>query len=320
MSNPTQPDVPAANPAVTDADLPPVTGNFALANGPLARALHEYARVCGYDGLISLRLTEQNPQQRALIDWMSRHVAEIPRLRDMQSLASTDYRALNSFLESHGFNPLFVPFTEPDMGITSVIDASMRWGTTGTVTTIRRGNIEYPAFKLSGGYSVQTLLGSGPFTEHVILGTQNGQHVYLAMLPEDHPAPSDGAELLQLSRKMIGANSRWVNTPGGIIMPMVNFDVVDELSWLDGLKITTPHGQTYPLTQCRQHVRLSMNESGARMAAAFAGVVSRGASPQPFVINRHFVLAILDGSTPTAVFYLNPDSWSEPPADFIVAE
>lgn len=296
-----------------------MTGSFAFANGPLARALHEYANVTGSRGIAGLTLTGHNPQQDEIVDWIVKHLVEIPQLRGLKSLASPDYSVLNSFLVARGFDPLFTPFPQSDLGITSVIDATMLWKVAGTSTTLTRQGVEYPAFKLTGDTAdVQPLYNAGPFEDRVVVNTQSGHQLYLAMLPEDHSAPSNGAELLRLARQMLGANASWGDASGGIILPKINFDVVNELPWLNGLQVATPDGANYPLAQCRQHVKLYMNELGARMAAAFAGVVTRGIAPRPYVVNRHFVLAVIDGTTSTAVFYLHPDdSWSEPPAGVI---
>jgi hypothetical protein len=319
MNDSARRDVPMTSP-VTEGALPTITGSFALAHGPLARALHEYACVTGNRGIDRLNLTAQNAAQAEVVDWILSHLSEIPQLRDLESLASSDYEVLNSFLVARGFAPLFTPFPSSDLGITSVIDATMLWKAPGTATTIARHDGMYPAFKLTSQTAgLHSLRYAEPFDVRVVLDTQSGHQLYLAMLPEDHPAPENGAELLRLARLMLGARTYREDASGGIIVPKVNFDKVSELPWFNGLQIEAPDGSSYPLTQCRQHAKLYMNELGARMAAAFAGVVSREPS-YPYTIDRHFVLAVVDGTTSTAVFYLRPDdSWSEPPAGAIVA-
>lgn len=308
---------PTTKPAATNS-LPTVTGSFALAHGPLARALHEYARATGSGSIADLRLRPHNVEQREIVSWILEHLAEIPTLRDLKSMASPDYEALNKFLVNHGFNPLFTPFPRTDLGITSVIDATMLWKVAGTPTTLMRQGVEYPAFKLTNKTAnVQNLHGGGLFTDRIVIDAQSGHQLYLAMLPENHSAPSNGAGLLGLARQMLGARNTRGDASGGIILPKINFDIVSELPWLDGLSVGARDGTNGTLVQCRQHVKLYMNEAGARMAAAFAGVVARGMAPRPYVVNRHFVLAVVDDTTPTAVFYLNPDSWSEPPAGAI---
>lgn len=320
MNNRLSRDVPTTSQAA-DTNIPTITGSFALAHGPLARALHEYARATGNRGIDNLTFTPCNGAQGEVVDWIRGHLFEIPKLRHLESLASSDYEVLNSFLVARGFNPLFTRFPASDLGITSVIDATMLWSETGTPTTIVRRGTSYPAFKLtSPTANLQSLHGAGPFQDRVVLNTQSGHRIFLAMLPEGHEAPKHGADLLRMVRQMLGGRAYGEDTPGGIVLPKVNFDVVSELPWFNGLLIAAPDGSSYPLTQCRQHAKLYMNEVGARMAAAFAGVVSRGASPMPYIVNRHFVLAVVDGTTSTTAFYLRPDdSWSEPPAGSIAA-
>ncbi|HVI69501.1 MAG TPA: hypothetical protein VM581_03515 [Magnetospirillaceae bacterium] len=300
-------------------DLPTITGSIAFTNGPIARALNEYALVTGLSGLEALQLVGTNPGQAELIDWIVTHYAQIAHLRDLTSLASRDYAVLNSFLEAHGFSPLFTPFPQSDVGITAILDAPMKWVEAGERTTITRmagsQQATYPAFKLkSTGAKRQHLFDAGPFTDRVVIKTQNGHFVYLGMLPEDMEGPRDGAAVLKLARQMLGARTQDTHDPAGVILPMISFDNVSELPWLNGLAV----GKSDTLNQCRQHVKFYMNEIGARISAAFAGVMFRSAPPAPYVINQHFVLAIADDTTPTTVLYLHPDdSWAEPPAGVI---
>lgn len=316
------------NPVTTPSPtgLPPVTGSLAFAHGPAARALQELALAGGYKGLSDLRLLPDGSAQAEFVDWVNKHLDEIPQLRDMTSLASYDWQVLNNFLQSHGFAPLFTEFHQPDLGVTSILQATMRWRTAGTHSTIYRTvngkQTAYPAFKLSNPDAFrQQLRNHAPFTERVLVETQSGHTIYLGMLPEDMEGPRDGAELLKLARTMVGGHGNGVIDEAGIIVPMVNFDTVNELDWLNGLVVDYPDTSSDFLTQCRQHVKFYMNRDGARVEAAFGAVASRGMAPkpqQPYVIDRHFVLAILDGTTTTAVFYLHPDdSWAEPPAGVI---
>lgn len=308
----------------SQTELPQPTGSLAFTNGPAARALLEFARVSGFGSLESLRLTGRNSGQEEFIDWVVKHYAEIPQLRDLTSMAGHDWRALNTFLVENGFEPLFTEFSPSDMGICSIVKKTMRWTTAGTPTTIYREvggeHLQYPGFKLSVDTAqLEVITGDNLFTERIKITTQGNETVYLAMLPENEEGPRDGAHLLQLTRRMLGARTYRGHNQAGVILPMIDFDQVAEVDWLNGLGIDTPDGNSSTLDSCRQHVRFQMNELGAKLEAAFAGVVSRSMASRPFTVDRHFVLAVVDGTTSTTVLYLHPnDCWSEPSADAIV--
>lgn len=299
-------------------ELPRVTGSLAFTNGPAARALLEFARVSGFGSLENLHLTGHNSGQREFIDWIVKHYGEIPQLRNLTSMAGHDWQALNNFLVSNGFSSLFTAFDPSDLGICSIVKKTMRWTTAGTRNTVYRRVADeckrYPGFKLSTGTAeVQTFIGDDLFTERVRITTQGNETVYLAMLPEDMEGPRDGAHLLRLVRQMMSARAVRACAQTGVILPMIDFDQVAEVHWLNGLGIETPDGASSTLDSCRQHVQFRMNELGARLEAAFAGVATRLAAPQPLTVNRHFVLTIVDGNTSTTMLYLHPDDcWSEP--------
>lgn len=299
------------------AELPQLTGSLAFTNGPAARALLEFARISGFDSLENLRLIGRNPGQDEFIAWIVKHYDEIPQLRDLTSMASHDWQVLNNFLVSNGFDPLFTEFDKSDLGICSIVKKTMLWTSAGTRTTVYRRvadvHQEYPAFKLTGNtVDIQTLFGDDLFTERVVINTQGNETVYLAMLPENTEGPRDSAHLLHLVSRMLGARARRSYDWDGAVLPMIDFDQVAEVDWLNGMGINTPDGQSSILDSCRQHVRFQMNEIGARLEAAFAGVVSRGMAPPVYTVNRHFVLAVVDGTTSTTMLYLHPDDcWSE---------
>jgi hypothetical protein len=307
----------------SETELPQLTGSLAFTNGPAARALLEFARTSGFGSLEDLVLVGHNSGQEEFIDWIVKHYAQIPQLRDLTSMAGHDWRILNNFLVSNGFEPLFTEFDPNDLGICSIVEKTMLWTKAGTKATVYRrvdGKVQqYPGFKLSADTAqLQTLTGDDLFTERVMITTQGNETVYLAMLPENTEGPRDGAHLLRLVRQMLGARAHRAYDQAGVILPMINFDQVAEVDWLNGLGIDTPDGESSTLDSCRQHVRFQMNELGAKLEAAFAGVVSRGLAPQPFTVDRHFVLAVVDGTTSTTVLYLHPDDcWSEPPAGAI---
>jgi len=306
-----------------ETELPRLNGSLAFTNGPVARALLEFALASGYGSLEDLGLVSHNDGQLELISWIVKNHAEIPQLRDLTSMAGHDWQALNSFLVGHGFDPLFTQFDPADMGICSIVKKAMQWTMAGTPTSIYCDvdgeRKQFPGFKLGDDAARIQPLRDDIFTERVVVSTQGTETVYLAMLPESMEGPRDGAHLLKLVRQMLGARMHLREyNQGGVVLPMISFDQVSEVSWLDGMGIITPDGKPSTLASCRQHVKFYMNEFGARLEAAFAGVVSRGMAPKPFVVDRHFVLAVVDGTTSTTVLYLHPeDSWSEPPAGII---
>ncbi|HYG83901.1 MAG TPA: hypothetical protein VD907_03420 [Verrucomicrobiae bacterium] len=291
----TQRDLAPSAPGGSKIELPQLTGSLAFANGPAARALLEFARVSGFGSLENLNLIGINEAQQEFVDWIVKHYAEIPQLRDLTSMTSHDWEVLNNFLVSNGFDPLFTQFDPNDLGICSIVKKAMEWTAAGTPTSIYRDadGKSYPGFKLEGDAAQVQSLQHGVFSRRIAIATKGHETIYLAMLPEEMEGPRDGAHLLQMARQMLAARARTDYGFSGAIIPMITFDQVAELNWLDGLRINPPDGTSNILASCRQHVKFYMNERGARLEAAFAGVVARGLPPAPLVIDRHFVLAVL---------------------------
>ncbi|KXK08766.1 MAG: hypothetical protein UZ21_OP11001000318 [Microgenomates bacterium OLB22] len=100
----------------------------------------------------------------------------------------------------------------------------------------------------------------------------------------------------------------------GVIFPMVDMDIKEDMSWILGLSAQAADGRPAVISQAVRQDKLRMNHRGARAQTAVAMAVMRGMSPPPLVIDRPFVVWFDRAGLPFPIFsaYVTQEHWREP--------
>ncbi len=102
----------------------------------------------------------------------------------------------------------------------------------------------------------------------------------------------------------------------GAQVPMVDFDIKPDISWLLDADTYTESGEYYFVAQAAQQFKMRMDETGARVKVATVIVTLRGISEEPkvFVLDRPFYgwWTQKGLSLPMAAFFADWDSLRKP--------
>lgn len=282
----------------------------------LGRALNElstkYLGDCRWEPL--------NSSQLAFLLWYDTNKEALNSLENLEELASSDHLLLNEFLVERGFKPMFDKIE--GVGVVSVLDMLVNWLIKGELTSISRyersaeefgRRVAYPAFRIpAGGVDIYDVEGySMPL---VRLRTMTGHSLWLMKVPE----PGSGIELALSAQSILAAN-RCLNPhwSEGATVPMLEIDIVPDLSWVLGMSTNSPRDGRHVIVQAFQMFKLRANEVGARIKVATGLGTMRGGPqlPTPYVFNEPFIgftTQPSNDSMPVAAFWADTDSWKNP--------
>lgn len=254
----------------------------------------------------------KNDRQRAfLVDVYARLREEVPRIPEIESVASREIAKVNAFLKRRGFSITLDEVTGDAFGVASVLDVLVEWTKRGRVQELEVRRKRYPAVRIIGE-GVQFC--RGPNHKHPIayLTTKSGDRVYLTVL--DRAFPGDG--LLEQGA-MLMTRLQPVHEFDGVVFPMVSLDVCEDIGWLSGLETVGGDGRPAWIGQALQQTKFRMNEVGARAESAAAATLFKSMVVErkpDLVINEPFLIWIArDGLTaPLFAGYITQEDWKQP--------
>jgi hypothetical protein len=266
----------------------------------------------------------QNPAQRELFAWLQTYQAQLTRVTGVEAKASRFFEELNAFLEQKGFSLRLEPFDPTSgLGVVSVLEKLVRWlqgpGTLVTIET-RRGGMR--GFKLpeSGVHLYEVAGYEGAFLLELL--TQSEETLWLFVQENRHV---EGLDLVKLALDVMQCARQ---TPlhqnffhgaaypafAGAEIPLIEFDLRPDLTWLPGAGMTTASGDRYLIDQAVQQVKMRMDATGAHVQVATAmGVIFESAviGPKVFTLDRPFYgwWTQRGVDLPMAVFFADWECW-----------
>lgn len=267
----------------------------------------------------------KNSKQAQLFNWLAKYQEQLAQISGLEALASRFHEELNRFLTDRKFDPMVKPFDPTQgVGVVSVLDKLVRWlNGPGQLVQIRTIEGNRPGFELPASgvniFHVDGYPGSSYLLEVL---TQSDDTLWLFV---HNDTSLEGLDMVSLSMEVMrrgrsipmarGFRSEYPAFAGAQI-PMVDFDVKPDLSWLLGADAPTESGDYYFIAQAAQQYKMRMDETGARVKAATVVVAMRGISEEPrvFVIDVPFYgwLTQKGVDLPMAAFFADLDSFHKP--------
>lgn len=271
----------------------------------------------------------KNPAQIDLFEWLGTFKEKLARITGLDAKASRFYEELNAFLAQRGFSPMIDPFNPNDgLGVVSILDKLVRWlNGPGEISEISTRSGEMPGFELPRtGVNVYEVSGY-PGSYLLELLTQSDDTLWLFV---HNDTSREGLDMVKLSmdvmrkprktpmsRDLYGFGRGESPTFAGAKVPMIEFDIKPDLSWLLGADTTTVSGDYYFIAQAAQQFKMRMDEKGARVKVATTVVVTLSSwshGPTVFVVDRPFYGWWTQHGIdlPMAAFFADWDSWRKP--------
>lgn len=273
------------------------------------------------------RWQAKNLDQERMFGWLEAHREQIAKITGLDAKASRFWEELNKFLTDRKFQPLFDPF-DPSMGIgvASVLDKLVHWKEgPGQKVMISTADGLTPGFELPAkGVNVYSVDGySGSYLVELLTKTDDTLWLFITSNTN-----WDGLELAELSMDIMGRSRKIVMRKSwsggsdypafaGAQVPMLDFDVEPDISWLIGADTVTNSGEYYFVSQARQQFKMRMDETGARVKVATAIAMERCMrdEAEPLIIDCPFygwwTQKGLEG-LPMAAFFADLDSMHTP--------
>lgn len=241
---------------------------------------------------------------------------ELPRIPELESMASRDHNALNQFLAKHGFNGSFEPFDPNKFGTASVLDVLVKWLMPGEETTLRTPEgKEYPAVLIeehnpsSRFHNAPDEDSSNPIIE---LKTGSGDRVFLYQVNTD----LDGLNLVHYAMELTqGLTPSYANY-ADLTFPMVDLKDKPDIGWLMGMSTVDEVNTPWVVEGAKQQTIFKMNQFGARAKSAVEMVFAATAFVPRInvVIDQPFMVWIVrDGlNVPFFTGYITEEDWMNP--------
>ncbi len=243
----------------------------------------------------------KNPQQVKIFAWLEEHRELLAEVTGLDAKASRFWEELNQFLTDHKFDPMVQPF-DPDLGIgvVSILDKLVKWlNGPGAKVQINTAQGERPGFELpASGVNIHEVAGY-PGSYLLELLTKSDDTLWLFIHGDTSLYGLDMVELsmdvmsrtrkIPMSKSMFSSNRQY-QTFAGAQVPMLDFDIKPDISWLLNADTQTETGEYYFIAQAAQQFKMRMDETGARVKVATVIVTMRGISEDPkvFVLDRPF--------------------------------
>ncbi|OHA17292.1 MAG: hypothetical protein A2830_00885 [Candidatus Taylorbacteria bacterium RIFCSPHIGHO2_01_FULL_44_110] len=248
-------------------------------------------------------------QRRFIREYYMRARGEICALPEIESVASESVSTINEFLEERGFQIKLEEFkkSSKSFGVASVFKLFLEWIKPGRITSIR--NRMYPAVYLEAGVSFfRSKHSNNPILS---VKAKNGDIVSMTILSE----PPVGFDLLELIG-VISTEMKPAMEFDGAIFPMIDYNREIDISWMEGMKLTSSAGP-WVIEQALQQTKFRMNELGAKVeSAASMGIRLLCCTPSdpPLVIDKPFLLWVNRSSFhhPLFVGYFAEENWKRP--------
>jgi len=261
-------------------------------------------------------ITTTNDIQKKFLDEIHAYCkGDVPRIKEIESIADIDNEKINKWLKERGFQIRLDPFGSGGFGVASVLDLLGKWAMKGKKWSVKTEDDEYfPGVKMTTYGSKFYRVKDNP-NFIIDIETKDSDHVHLMMVDE---VPT-GLALLDFVEKIHKEKMTVPFEYDGFVFPKIDLDEETILEWILGLQFDTPNGDIpfYVISQALQQTKLKMNEIGFRVKSAVALGILAGAplkKKEPYVINKPFLMWITRPglSKPLFVAYLNKDVWKDP--------
>jgi hypothetical protein len=260
--------------------------------------------------------TTKNDMQKKFLDEFHAYCkGDVSRIDEIQSIADTDHKRINKWLEDNGFQIRLGPFGPGGFGVASILDLLSKWAIKGTKASVMTEKNEYfPGVKMTNyGLKFHQVKDNPNF---IIEIKTKGDDIAYLMMADGAPLGLAMVEYVEkISNNMKAAFFEYE----GVIFPQIDLDEEGPIEWLVGLQFETPSGKIpyYVISEALQQTKLKMNEEGFRVKSAVAlGILGEAVleKKEPYVINQPFLLWIARKglSKPLCVAYLNTDVWKDP--------
>lgn len=253
----------------------------------------------------------QNKKQKQLFEIYAAYKDVLPQIKNLKALASIDWKALNAFLISEKFNPMFDGPLD-GIGVVSILDKFVKWAEKGVVCQIRSKGKIYPGFELKGGnfnvYRVKH--AQQPLIELI---TQSDDRLFLMM----NEKSGDELKLFDAVEKVMAVKEYMPNPFSAVQIPKIDFDIKPDISFLVGANTRDLEKRFWFIAQALQQFKFRMNEKGARAKVATGILLSKGLSFEPekkLIFDKPFLGWFMQKGIPLplAIFHAEQDSWKEP--------
>lgn len=257
-------------------------------------------------------------QKRFLQEVFPLGEVEIGRIPEMEHLASWSAAELNDFLAQKGFSIKLEPFAKGEFGVASVLDLLVEWLHEGERVSLKRYSSriqqDHAAVRFGKATAEVMFDASRTFDSPEVVGikTKSGDAVYAVMTSVSSLV---GVDLFAAVRQVMKVGLRPYAKNEGAVIPMVDMNIEDDLSWLLKMQATDVDGRLWEISQAKQQTKLRLNEKGARaQSAAATGMRTLSMPRPPLVIDSPFVLWVMRPGIelPLFVSHITPEHWKEP--------
>jgi hypothetical protein len=236
--------------------------------------------------------TGVTPFQDYVIAHLPEHMSDFDQIGDLVALCSEYYEKLNAFLVEHGFEPTVSAFDPAEgLGVVSILDKTVNWQSgPGTKVEIFTDGGPKPGFELpEQDVTIYTTSGPG----HLLrLATKEADTLWI-YVPYSGSKPLTGLELFVHASHIMADLDSYVesSTFFGAQIPMVDFSVEPDLSFLLGMVVSNPMRELTVL-EAGQQFKFRMNEEGARVKVAtnMSAFESCIMEPERFVVDQPFYM------------------------------
>jgi len=248
-----------------------------------------------------------------LLHLYSQMKSKLSGIKGLKGKCSPDYMVLNKFLQDEKFDPMFERFD--GIGVVSIIDKLIEWmfgpGNITQIQTAEHG--AFPGFELPSRGFQMFWVGENYLIK---LLTKSEDTLWLYVPRLEQIPPTSALDMVQMAISvMVGKRESIRNTYPTISIPMIDFDLKPDISFLEGIETKDSQEVPWYIRKAMQQFKFRMNEQGARLKVATGLVLERFcAFEQPLIINVPFYGWMTQGDTllPIGVFYADYDCWKKP--------
>ncbi len=253
-----------------------------------------------------------NAEQKTFLHWCRQFGKGMPQLKGMQSLASKNWKDLNTFLEEQRCPPRFTYFSPTySIGAATVLRLLVKWaGGMAKVCPLqaRDGN-SYPGFIIPRAGARISVTKSGHLAR---LATESGDYLYLSLPKSEVDLPT-GLDLVSTAIKLTAGDWNPDCDHAGVHLPKVDLAVQPDTKFLLGMS-----NGVWAVTQTFQDAAFRMNEHGAAGRVSSGMTTTRGGPLKPLpllVFDRPFLGWLTQADLPELpllVFSAGYECWREP--------
>lgn len=265
-----------------------------------------------------------NPTQIAMLSYYDDSVSDLELFTDgdMTCKAAFTHTEINDFLAEAGFTIELEPFKDEDsFGVATILKVSVDWVAEGRSNTLvvwdGDNATQYPGVSFEADNDTTKFYTAANGDTVAALKCKNGDTVYIALADEELCGP------LLLSKCLNYMGSLQPAPAHEMIMPMIDMDMEDDISWImqlgfSGQSPTTGRSGRYFVAQAKSQTKLQLDHLGAVVENAVAvefGLESCFTPTVPImkVDKPFFIWFTRDGANlPYYCGYITEECWKRP--------